>query len=87
MRTFVVVSLGGLLLTVAIATSLRATLTPWLIALLAPETLLARLAGDGEATSHFLAIGLVAFYSFTSHRLFTFDKGISYYLKRLLGRP
>ncbi|MDP6705671.1 MAG: GtrA family protein [Alphaproteobacteria bacterium] len=85
MHTFVIVSLGGLLLTVVLAASLRAWTTPWLIAALPPGTLLARLAGDAEATSHFLAIGLVAFYSFTSHRLFTFDKGISYYLRRLVG--
>jgi putative flippase GtrA len=87
MRTFLIVSLGGLLLTVVIAASLRSFVTPWLIALMPDDTLVGRLAGDSEATSHFLAIGLVAFYSFTSHRLFTFDKGISHYLKRLRSPP
>jgi len=85
-RTFTVVSLGGLLLTVVVAASLRAYVTPQLLSLLPSDAGLARLARDPEATSHFLAIGLVTFYSFTLHRLFTFDRGISHHLRRLLAR-
>ena len=82
-RTFVIVSIGGLALTVAFAAVLRGAVTPSLIALVPAQSALAALVSDSEATSHFLAIGLVAFYSFTSHRIFTFDKGISHHLKRL----
>lgn len=82
-RTFTVVSLGGLVLTVLIAAGLRASLMPVLLPALRAEGPLGRLAADPEAASHFLAIGLVTFYSFTCHRLFTFDKGISHRLRRL----
>ena len=85
-RTFTVVSLGGLALTVIVAATLRAYVTPELLALLPADGTLGRLAGDPEATSHFLAIGLVTFYSFTFHRVFTFDRGITHHLRRLVGR-
>lgn len=85
LRTFTVISLGGLVLTVIVAASLRAYVTPSLVALLPSAGTLARLASDPEATSHFLAIGLVTFYSFTFHRLFTFDRGITPHLRRLFG--
>jgi putative flippase GtrA len=84
-RTFVVVSLGGLLLTVVLAAALRAYVTPGLVGLLPADGGLARLAGDLEASSHFLAIGLVTFYSFTFHRLCTFDRGLRHHLRRLAG--
>ncbi len=82
-RTFVIVSLGGLLLTVLIAASLRAYVTPALLGYLPDQGLLQTMAADPEATSHFIAIGLVLFYSFTSHRLFTFDRGISHHFGRI----
>lgn len=85
-RTFTVVSLGGLVLTVVVAASLRAYVTPSLLSILPSEGVVGRLSSDPEATSHFLAIGLVTFYSFTCHRLFTFDRGISHHLRRLLAR-
>ena len=83
-RTFIIVSLGGLLLTVLIAASLRAYVTPALLGYLPEHGLLQTMAADPEATSHFIAIGLVLFYSFTSHRLFTFDRGIGHYFGRII---
>jgi len=83
-RTFVVVSLGGLALTVLLAAGLRAYVTPGLVAALPTDGAIGRFAGDPEATSHFIAIGLVTFYSFTFHRLFTFGQGLRAGLR---GRP
>lgn len=84
-RTFVAVSLGGLVLTVLLAAGLRAYVTPGLVGWLPADGALGWLAGDLEASSHFLAIGLVTFYSFTLHRLCTFDRGIRHHLRRLAG--
>lgn len=80
--TFVVISLGGLILTVLIAACLRAYVTPDLVAWLPADGTLGRLM-DPEATSHILAIGFVTFYSFSFHRLCTFNKGIRHHLRRL----
>ncbi len=84
-RTFFIVSVGGLLLTVAIATGLRAGPIPWLATATTDAPLVGALVADVEASSHAIAIGLVAFYSFASHKFFTFDKGITAAIRRLLA--
>ena len=79
MVTFVVVSLGGLLLTMALAYLFRASIIP---ALVSPDTI-TLLKNDGltvEMMSHFSAVGLVTFYSFFCHKVFSFGKGIRNHL-------
>lgn len=80
-QTFVLVSVIGLLLTVALAYGFRATVVP--------PALQAWREATGhdlnrhlELLSHVLAVGLVAFYSFAAHRLLTFDKGIRDFASR-----
>ena len=85
-RTFFVVSLGGLLLAVIIASGLRAGPIPWAAEVLDGAPLLGPLLAQSEASAHALAIGLVAFYSFACHKFLTFDQGITAALKRLLAR-
>lgn len=74
-RNFFVVSLGGLVLTVALSWMLRSSLmpavfsVPWVAARL-PE------AVNVEMLSHIVAVGCVAFYSFTFHKLFSFGRGL-----------
>ncbi len=86
-RTFFIVSLGGLLLTVVIATGLRSGPVPWFAEVFVTGHLIAPVLADGEASAHALAIGLVAFYSFASHKFLTFDQGITAALRRLFSRP
>lgn len=68
-RTFFAVSIVGILLTSAFS---------WLLLQLLPAQLM--LPGghsvSDEFASHFLAVGLVTFYSFVAHRYFTFNVGI-----------
>jgi len=63
--TFFLVSLGGLLLTVALSNLLRGLLLTRL-----PD------AVNPELAAHAVAVGLVALYSFTAHKLFSFGRGI-----------
>ena len=74
-RTFFVVSLGGLVLTVALSWLLRSSLMP---AVVAVPWVAARLpsAVNAEMLSHLVAVGCVAFYSFTCHKLFSFGRGL-----------
>lgn len=84
-RTFIIVSMGGLLLTVVIAAGLRTAVMPLLAAAAADVPILGPVLANGEASGHFVAIGLVAFYSFACHKFFTFNKGITAVLRRLLA--
>ena len=79
-RTFLVVALIGLLLTVVLAAALRNALGPYI-----PE-----LSGAGlvpipsaETTAQIMAVGIVAVYSFLSHKWFTFARGIRFQVARL----
>ena len=84
MRTFALVGQGGLVLTVTFAAGFRATLAPWLATLPPPGSRLWLIANDIEATSHLMAVDLVAFYSFLSHKFLTFNRGIWHQLRKLL---
>jgi putative flippase GtrA len=68
-RTFFVVSLGGIALT---------SLLSWLTLQALPNSL--PLPGNhivsAKFASHFLAVGLVTFYSYAAHRYFTFNVGL-----------
>ena len=78
LRTFFVVSLGGLLLTVNLAYVFLNSLLPWLLSL----TGLAAAHLNAEFISHVAAVGIVALYSFTAHKLFSFGKGFRHFLRR-----
>lgn len=82
MRTFLIVALGGLALTVGLSTLFRDWLLPWLAGLLAPEAW--RNALNLELIAHVGAVGLVAFYSFLGHKYLSFGSGIRRGLR--LGR-
>jgi putative flippase GtrA len=72
-RTFIVVALSGLALTIVIAALCRAALgTPLASHILAP---LGKL-GSPETVSRVAAIGLAAIYSFAAHKYFTFNRGL-----------
>ena len=74
MRTFLIVALGGLALTVGLSTLFRDWLLPWLTGLLVPEAW--RDALNLELIAHVGAVGLVAFYSFLGHKYLSFGLGI-----------
>jgi len=73
-RRFVIVSLGGLLLTAALASLLCDIAVPWVFA---------NAFNGGNVTppvkvetlSHLLSIAVVAFYSFAAHKTFSFAQG------------
>lgn len=67
-RTFFAVSAVGIMLT---------SLLSWIaLRVLPPQIMLVgRHAVSGEFASHFLAVGLVTFYSYAAHRYFTFNVG------------
>ncbi len=78
MGTFFIVSMGGLLLTVALAYLFRIGILPRLLALQGVSVYVP--AGlSVEMLSHVLAVGLVTVYSFSCHKLFSFGKGFRYY--------
>ena len=67
-RTFFAVSIVGIMLTSLLSLLILQILPARLV-------LLQRHAVSGEFASHFLAVGLVTFYSFVAHRYFTFNVG------------
>jgi putative flippase GtrA len=69
-RTFIVVALSGLALTIVIAGLCRAALGPLLA-----DNRLGPLASP-ETLSRVAAIGLAAVYSFAAHKYFTFNRGL-----------
>jgi putative flippase GtrA len=69
-RTFTIVSTGGLVLTVGLSELFRSTFLPWISAAISEYGLLAGL--PEETAAHILAVGLVTLYSFTAHKIFTF---------------
>ncbi len=77
--TFAIVSLGGLSLTVALAYVFRVTLVPILLSTPFVAGHMPR-ALSCEMLSHYSAIFSVTLYSFAFHKLFSFGKGIRYYL-------
>ena len=85
MRTFFLVSLGGLFLTVSLASALRNFLLPWAldigwIGIVTQEHV------NQEAISHLVAVGLVAGYSFFAHKYLSFGKGVLDYWRLGMSR-
>ena len=82
-RTFVVVSLSGLVLTTIVASLCRAGLGS-----IVEPGLPATLSGlaTPETLSRVIAIGVVAGYSFAAHKYLTFHRGIRQPLRLLLRR-
>jgi putative flippase GtrA len=80
-RTFVVVALSGLALTTCVAALARAALPLLGVGAFAfvPAPF-----GTPETLSRLLAIALASVYSFTAHKLFTFNSGIRLPLLRLV---
>ena len=76
MRTFFIVSLGGLVLTVALTYLFRAAVIAALVSL---PWLAARMpaALTPDVIGHFTAVGCVGLYSFACHKLFSFGKRIA----------
>ena len=74
MRTFLVVSLGGLILTVTLSYVFRNTAVAGLMSI---KWVAARIPAGvtTDMLSHFVAVGLVTFYSFACHKLFSFGPG------------
>jgi len=77
-RAFLLISLGGLLLTTGLASLLRNGVIPGLIHLAVHEF------GDIniELLSHAIAVAFVTFYSFIAHRTISFGKGFRHLLRR-----
>jgi putative flippase GtrA len=78
-RTFVVVALSGLALSTAIAAGLR----PALLLVLPAKSSSASFF-NAEAAAQVATIGIVAIYSFTAHRYFTFHRGIRHGFAKFL---
>jgi len=83
LRTFVVVALIGLLLTVALAAGFRSTLALYITELVARTGWV--LAPSVEITAQVMAVGIVAVYSFFGHKWLTFARGIRFQVSRLVG--
>ena len=81
LRTFVVVALIGLLLTVALAAGFRSTLAPYIAELVARAGWLPALSA--ETTAQVMAVAMVAVYSFLGHKWLTFARGIRFQASRL----
>lgn len=85
LAAFFVVSMGGLLLTVALAYLVRTAVLPGLLAV--PAIAAQIPAGlSVDMLSHVLAVGLVTIYSFSCHKLFSFGKGFRYYVSECRRR-
>jgi putative flippase GtrA len=80
LRTFGVVALVGLLLTVALAAALRGTLAPVLADFVGRSGLH---VPSADAVAQVMAIGTVAIYSFMAHKWLTFAHGIRFQAWRL----
>jgi len=77
LRTFVVVALGGLIVT----TGLSAVIKDYLLLHLGNGVI-----QDKETAAHVIAVGVTTFYSFFMHKWFTFDAGIRHKLFHLVRR-
>ena len=80
-RTFLVVALIGLLLTLALATIFRRTLAPYIAELVARAGSIA--APSVETTAQIMAVATVVVYSFLGHKWLTFGLGIRFQVSRL----
>ena len=80
-RTFLVVALIGLLLTVALAAGFRSTLAPYIAELVARAGWLP--APSVETTAQVMAVAMVGVYSFLGHKWLTFAHGIRFQVSRL----
>jgi putative flippase GtrA len=81
-RTFVVVSIGGIVLTTAVAQGAK-----WLLRGLGLDSFsLGSFEIDAGLSAHVLAIGIVMFYSFSAHSAFSFNVGLRQRLASAWGR-
>ncbi|NEV63257.1 GtrA family protein [Thiorhodococcus minor] len=85
LRTFLIVSLVGLVLTVAVSSELRDSLLPALLARLPSGASLGQI--NIEVLAHVGAVGIVAGYSFLAHKFLSFGHGIRQALLRWARRP
>lgn len=83
LRTFVVVAVGGVVLTALIAQGLVG-LAAW-VGVMSPVRV-AGLALDIGFIAHVMATGLVTFYSFAAHSAFSFNVGLRNRLMHLFSR-
>lgn len=80
LRTFAIVAMGGVVLTALIASGVRSVATWWSL----PATIVvADLSFSVDFLAHFLAVGLVTFYSFVGHSLLSFNAGLRAVVLRL----
>ena len=81
LRTFIIVALIGLLLTIALAAGFRTTLAPYVAELVARAGWLPALSA--ETAAQVMAVAMVAVYSFLGHKWLTFARGIRFQASRL----
>jgi putative flippase GtrA len=82
-RTFSVVAVIGLLLTVAFAAGFRISFAPYITELVVRQHWAPALST--ETTAQVMAVAIVAVYSFLGHKWFTFNRGIRFQAARLAG--
>src|SRR5207244_1960647 len=78
-QTFCAIAGLGILLTSAISSGLRALIEGWS----GPLLVLAGLPIRADFAAHFMAVGLVALYSFPAHKAISFNVGIRVRLRQL----
>jgi len=78
-QTFCAIAAVGILLTSAISAGLKAVFEDWL----GPSLALAGLTIRADFAAHFMAVGLVALYSFPAHKAISFNVGIRARLRQL----
>ena len=83
LRTFTVVSVGGVILTAIVAQCLMILATTF--ALTEPFQV-GPAAIDPEFAAHIMATGAVMFYSFTAHSAFSFNVGLRRGIARVFGQ-
>src|SRR5262245_43347973 len=80
LSTFCIVAGLGILLTAVISVAIKSLLSGENLTIIGLGTVSTAFA------SHFLAVGLVTFYSFAAHRYFTFNVGVRARLKDAFAR-
>jgi putative flippase GtrA len=80
LRTFCVVAVVGILLTSAISVAIRTAVSEQTLTIIGIGTISTAFA------SHFIAVGLVTFYSYAAHHYFTFNVGVRRRLSGIFGR-
>jgi putative flippase GtrA len=80
-RTFVVVALVGVALTALIA-DIALRLAYWFG--MGSHLTLGPMTVSSTFVAHFIAVGLVTFYSFAAHSAFSFNEGLRFGLRRIL---